>query len=105
VSRADVIAWLQSREPQPPRALADQLDAVVRAAPDSLFAAESLAAAIAGVGLHSLRSVVRRQGVSYDTAMDLLAADAFVTYAFEAAAEENGDVTGLAGRLLGEVPS
>jgi len=103
VSRADVIAWLQEREPQPPRALADQLDAVVRAAPDSLFAAESLAAAIASVGLHTLRSVVRRQGASCDTAMDLLAADAFVTYAFEAAAEVDGDLTGLASRLLGEV--
>jgi len=105
VTRADVLAWLQEREPQPPRALADQLDAVVRAAPDPLFTAESRAAAIAGLGLYTLRSVVRRQGVSYDTAMDLLAADAFVTYAFEAAAEESGDVTGLAGRLLGEVSS
>ena len=105
MTRSEVLSWLEDREPQPPRAVAEQLDAVVRSAPDSLFAAESLAAAIAGVGLHTLRSVVKRQGVSYDTAMDLLAADAFVTYAFEAAAEASADVTGLANRLLGEVSS
>jgi len=34
------------------------------------------------------------------TALDLLAADAFVTYAFEAASEEGTDVAGLATRLL-----
>jgi len=33
-------------------------------------------------------------------AMELLAADAFVTYAFEAASEEGSDVTGLAHQLL-----
>jgi len=105
VTRSEVLAWLQDREPQPPRALADQLDTVVRAAPDALLAGESLAAAIAGLGLATLRSVVKRQGTSYDTAMDLLAADAFVTYAFEAVAEQNGDVTGLARQLLSEVSS
>jgi hypothetical protein len=98
-----MLAWLLDREPRPPRALAEQLDAVVRAAPDSRFAAESLAAAVADVGLAVLRSVVTRQGVTYDAAMDLLAADALVTYAFEAAAEESGDVTALARRLLSEV--
>jgi hypothetical protein len=103
VTRSEVLSWLQDREPQPPRALADQLDAVVRAAPDSLFATDSLGAAIANVALARLRAVTRRPGVAYDTAMDLLAADALVTYAFEAAAEENGDVLELARRVLSEV--
>jgi hypothetical protein len=35
--------------------------------------------------------------------MDLLAADAFVTYAFEAASEEAADVAVLATRLLQRV--
>jgi hypothetical protein len=36
-------------------------------------------------------------------ALDLLAADAFLTYAFEAASEEGGDVAGLASQLLARV--
>jgi hypothetical protein len=103
VTRSDVLGWLRDREPQAPRALADQLDAVVRAAPEALFDAESLAVALGNVGVATLRAVVKRQGVGYDTAMALLAADALVTYAFEAAAEAQGDVSGLARRLLSEV--
>jgi hypothetical protein len=103
VTRSQVLSWLQDREPQPPRALVEQLDAAVRAAPESLLAAESLAGAVANLGVATLRAVARRQGVAYDTAMDLLAADALVTYAFEAASEEYGDVTGLARRLLSEL--
>jgi hypothetical protein len=76
--------WLASREPQPPRALsgrlrellADQLDAPAAEAHDRcLDAAERL-----------LRTVVEREGATRDDAFDLLAADALVTYAFEAAA-------------------
>jgi hypothetical protein len=102
VTRSDLLAWLQDREPQPPRALADQLDAVVRAAPDAVFEAETLAEAAGNLGVATLRTVVKRQGTGYDTAMALLAADALVTYAFEAAAEARGDVSGLALRLLRE---
>jgi hypothetical protein len=103
MTRGEVLAWLAEREPQPPRALVEQLDAVVRAAPESLFAAETLAATIAAIGVATLRSVARRQGVAYDTAMDLLAADALVTYAFEATAEGSGDVNALSRWLLSEV--
>ena len=40
---------------------------------------------------------------SRSLALDLLAADAFVTYAFEAAAEEGVEVAPLVSRLLAEV--
>ncbi len=105
MTRDAVRDWLSSREPQPPKALVEQLDAAVAAAPDSRFTGASMAEALAELGLATLRGVVRRQGAAYDTALDLLAADALVTYAFEAASEEGGDVTALARRLLSEVPS
>ncbi len=97
-------AWLQSRAPQPPAALTDKLAQCLDAAPDALLAGDSLAEVAGRLGVASLRTVVERQGVAYDAAMDLLVADAFVTYAFEAAAEEGEDASGLAGRLLRAVP-
>jgi hypothetical protein len=105
VTRASFLTWLHQRQPEPPAALGRQLALCVQTAPDSAFASESVAAVAGALGLTTLGAVVRRQGVAYDAAMDLLAADALVTYAFEAASEEGGDVTGLARRLLDEVPA
>ena len=67
------------------------------------MAGGSVAEITGRLGVATLRTVVRRQAVAYDGAMDLLAADAFVTYAFEAASEAGEDVTELARRLLAEV--
>jgi hypothetical protein len=103
VTRASLLAWLASREPQPPATLAAKLVQCIATAPDSAFANETTAQVAAELGLALLRGVAQRQRVAYDTALDLLAADAFVTYAFEAASDEGTDVTGLARTLLGEV--
>ena len=100
MTRPDVLAWLQSRRPAPPPALATKLAECLDAEPAGAFAGRSLAEAVGELGVATLRAVVSRQSLAYDTAMDLLAADAFVTYAFEAAAEEGGDLPGLARRLL-----
>jgi len=84
----EVLAWLESRRPAPPAALLAPLEAAVtdRAAalPDHL----------AAVG-HELpaRAPPSPRG-GRELALALLAADAFVTYAFEAQAE--ADVGGLA---------
>jgi hypothetical protein len=105
MTRAAVRAWLHSRAPAPPDALAHKLSACLDAAPEVLLAGDSLAEITGRLGLETLRTAVRRQGVADEAAMDLLAADAFVTYAFEAAAERGDDPTGLVERLLAEIPA
>jgi hypothetical protein len=90
MTRAEVIAWLESRRPQPPAALRAHLAAAVVESdlplPDHL----------ALIGERTLAGVVRRPQGRRELALDLLAADAFVTYAFEAQAETDAGA-GLAG--------
>lgn len=90
MTRADVIAWLESRRPQPPAALRAHLAAAVVESdlplPDHL----------ALLGQCALAGVVGRPTGGRELALDLLAADAFVTYAFEAQAETDAGA-GLAG--------
>jgi len=102
VTRPELLAWLRSRRPAPPAALAAKLSDCVAGAPEAALAGD-VAEAVGRLGLVTLRAVVERQSVAYDAAMDLLAADAFVTYAFEAAAEGAAELQGLAGRLLSAV--
>ena len=99
MTRAGVKVWLQGRKPEPPADLATKLAQCVDAAPDSVLAGESLPVVVGALGTWLVQSVVEGQ----KTALDLLAADAFVTYAFEAASEEGADVTGLANQLLTRV--
>ncbi len=103
MTRSAVLGWLGARTPAPPEALSAKLTRCVESAPEELFAGGSMAEVAGRLGVATLRAVVRRQAVAHDGAMDLLAADAFVTYAFEAASEGGEDVTGLAERLLAEV--
>jgi geranylgeranyl pyrophosphate synthase len=103
MTREAVRSWLEARTPVPPEALARKLAECVEAAPESALAGDSVAEVAGRLGVATLRRVVQRQGVAYDGAMDLLVADAFVTYAFEAAAEEGADTIGLVRRVLAEV--
>lgn len=87
MTRAAVLEWLARRHPAPPDSLRAHLATAVtdRAAalPDHL--------ALEGAAL--LARVMGSPGSGRERALDLLAADAFVTYAFEAQAE--ADVAGL----------
>jgi len=103
VTRASIHSWLAERQPEPPTDLAVKLAECVDAAPEAVLAGDSMAEVIGSLGTWLLQSVVERQKSSYDAALDLLAADAFVTYAFEAASEEGSDVRGLATQLLTRV--
>jgi len=87
VQRAEVLAWLQARRPAPPPALSSHLEAAVRDLPLPL--PDHLAALGAGL----LDRVTAHAEGGRALALDLLAADAFVTYGFEAQAE--ADVAGL----------
>lgn len=84
----EVLAWLETRRPVPPAALRAHLDAAVT---DS---EERLPEHLAQLGAAVLGRVTRTPGGGRALALDLLAADAYVTYAFEAQAET--DVRGLA---------
>ncbi|HTY05052.1 MAG TPA: hypothetical protein VMC86_00920 [Gemmatimonadales bacterium] len=85
---ADTLAsWLANRRPAPPRALAARIVDVVG------DEAGSPPATLAGLGARLLDDVAGASQQTRRHALDLLAADALVTYAFEAQAE--ADVRGL----------
>jgi hypothetical protein len=79
--RDDVLAWLETRRPAPPAALRERLRGAIHDADDAL------AAHLARVGDELLRRVMARPAGGRELALDLLAADAFATYAFEATYE------------------
>jgi len=96
VTRADLLAWFDSRRPTPPPTLRAHLARQAEDAPAVL--PEQLAAQ----GCALLQRVLERPGGTRELALDLLVADALVTYAFEAQAEVDtrGLVT-LAQRIAG----
>ena len=92
---SSVGAWIEGRSPEAPDALRAHMRALVagRRELDGLPIAEALLAA----GETALARVLAAEGgAGRETALDLLAADAFVTYAFEAAADEPGTVSARA---------
>jgi hypothetical protein len=96
-------AWLAARQPAPPLALAERLERVVAACPSYRFAGATMAGAMSVLGVAALTSLEGRDPESPDVALDLLAADALVTYAFEAAAEEGTPVERVTADLLARV--
>jgi len=97
--REEVRAWLAARTPPAPALLAARLDGFVRTAPADRLVG-TMTDALGALGLLALRVSLARGETGDEVAMDLLAADAFVTYAFEMAAEEGADVGRLAAELL-----
>ena len=88
-----VAQWLAEREPRPPDSLARRMRAVLAhgdngAASSSVEVSEALLAAAETV----LARLLREGCATRESALDLLVADAFVTYAFEAAAAEPGRI-------------
>ena len=90
MTRAELQAWLDQRNPTAPAVLRRHLDAFLD------DGAEPLPEQLARLGRAALERVVAKtqDGDTRELALDLLAADAFATYAFEAQAIL--DVTGLA---------
>ena len=93
--------WLDARVPQPPPALRDKLDSELgeNLATDVRGAADVLLAA----GRRLLADVVAARPQQRSHALDLLAADALVTYAFEAASELDQPVGAVAARAMREL--
>ncbi|MDT8436530.1 MAG: hypothetical protein RRA92_07210 [Gemmatimonadota bacterium] len=95
--RARTDAWLAQRLAGAPPALAGEVGALVREAaarPVPRLGGGEVADLLAAAGLAALREVAGGSG-SRAAALRLLAADAALTCAFEAAAELGGDVAAL----------
>lgn len=78
--------WVAARAEQPPAALRERLDAILNASDANVSTPVSQALLEAGQML--LASILASGSTQRDAALDLLTADALVTYAFEAAAED-----------------
>jgi hypothetical protein len=86
--------WLDARRPVPPPALRARID---RALADSLESDERDACeACLRAGERVVEALLRDNATSRESAIDLLAADALVTYAFEAASDRPTELTSLA---------
>lgn len=78
-------AWLRSREPAPPAALTTRMLAALGS--DAAREHDDVGAACFDAASRVLKPLLDDERTGRDSALDLLAADALVTYAFEAAAE------------------
>lgn len=82
--------WLSSVEPAPPPALAAQLKAMI--ATDAVRPVSEVPEVCLRAAENHLRKLLASGSTSRETAMDLLAVDALVTYAFEAAAGDASQI-------------
>ena len=89
--------WLAHREPSPPRVLRDRVEALARAVPEN---PADPAATLLAAAEEALASLARRASEERDVALDLLAVDALVTYAFERAAESPASIPDLSARAM-----
>ncbi len=96
---ADTVGgWLSSLQPPPPPALAERLSAAL--APFAGQAAASVPEACMEAGERMLEALLASGSTSRGTALDLLAVDALITYAFQAASETPSRLEERAARAM-----
>lgn len=96
MTRAELLSWLESRRPVPPPTLRTHLAS--QASDASVPLPDQLAAGARTL----LERVLTRPDGGRELALDLLVADALVTYAFEAQAElDTSGLVTLARRIAG----
>jgi hypothetical protein len=93
-SAAPARAWLAAREPRAPERLLARMDAALAGRTES-----EIPEALAGAAFSCLRAALAG-GADRSAAWDLLAADALLTYACEAAAERGPDALDALGRVV-----
>lgn len=79
--------WLAAHGEQPPAVLRARLDTVLSQLP-AQQPSRGVAPALLDAGQALLSEILRAGSTQRDAALDLLTADALITYAFEAAAED-----------------
>ncbi|HET9985454.1 MAG TPA: hypothetical protein VFQ38_17765 [Longimicrobiales bacterium] len=92
-SVAATLEWLDARTPAPPPELRSRMA-------DALAPAQTLPGALAEAALSCLQAALARGG-DRAAALDLLAADALLTYAMEAAAEAGAEALAAAADAYG----
>ncbi|MEO8620247.1 MAG: hypothetical protein ABI625_04210 [bacterium] len=75
--------WLHSRTPQPPAALSRRLQSVLAESLDAPV--DQVPELFLSAGERLVAELLKNDSTSRDSALDLLTADALLTYAFEAA--------------------
>ena len=90
--------WLDARSPAPPAALRARLDSVLRegSARDAREATE----VCLGAAEMLINQLLHTDCTTRESALDLLTADALVTYAFEAAAEAPAELAARASQAM-----
>jgi len=100
MTRRELLAWLEARRPVPPDPLRACLEVAV--ADGELSPLVALPDQLALLGRGVLGRVAGRPAGGRELALELLAADAFITYAFEAQADvDAGGLAALAERIAG----
>ena len=94
-----VSAWLRDRTPVPPPQLAARIDAFTATIADR----DPSADAFLDAAEEAMGAVLRDGCLTRESALDLLAVDALVTYAFEAAADEADQLEDRAVRALARI--
>lgn len=105
-SATTVGEWLTSLKPQVPEALAMRLDQLL--APQLERPAAEVATVCLDTGINLLSALLAMRESSRDSALDLLAVDALVTCAFQAAAANPASVDSLtkdAMTRIAQIPS
>jgi len=93
--------WLDSRRPLPPTALRARIDTALGS--DLLADVDDVAESLLAAGERLVGSLLDDEATSRGSALDLLAADALVTYAFEAASERPAELSGRAGAAMARI--
>jgi hypothetical protein len=83
-SPPSLATWLRTRTPSPPDALAIRIDAMTAASADAPASADALVACAE----RAMSALLHDGCLTRGSALDLLAIDALITYAFEVAADE-----------------
>ncbi|HTK50948.1 MAG TPA: hypothetical protein VL308_03605 [Gemmatimonadaceae bacterium] len=81
---APLSAWIRGRSPAPPPHLLSRIEAMAATAPRAAATADTLL----DVAAAAMADVLRDGCLTRSAALDLLAVDALVTYAVEAAADD-----------------
>lgn len=89
--------WLAHREPSPPRLLRERVEALARSVPDR---PDDPSASLLDAAEEALGAIARRPADDRATALDLLAVDALITYALEAAAERPETIPDVSARAM-----
>ena len=93
--------WLDARRPLPPAELRARIDAALGR--DLHADVDDVAEALLAAGERLVRSLLDEDATSRGSALDLLAADALVTYAFEAASEKPAELSDRAATAMSRI--